>query len=395
MKPSIKRWKDHAEIVALGFSLTLKLHDMVHSYLTASQKTSIDAETDKMWQVKIDESDYFLALLFVATLVLVVMRVLQSFLSNLRDLLKKRGCRRCLRRMFCGCKCFPSSWQKMVADERTKTKVKARDRYNSNCSSGGSDAVRSVESAVRAEPAGRDMPLRSGREGRHTAAAAAVTAASAVGSEAADRMEYQAALKKHQQRQKANSRWNLVRTRMTSSASMSSSSPSSTSLLSYMAAAAREEEKEGEHGNTSARMRLRSELFDKVDQKTLKALLDMGGKELKRQAVRESAGSRSGGSGGAGDVEMIMVRNPSFRKASVELAQSSPHDAADVAEAMATRDGGQRMPIRSTSSMLYEFAGEEEKGHLSVKQGDVIHLVDEHLNAHMNPGWSLVEHEAT
>ena len=94
-------------------------------------------------------------------------------------------------------------------------------------------------------------------------------------------------------------------------------------------------------------------------------------------------------------MEMIMVRNPSFRKASVELAQSSPHDAADVAGAMATPNGGHRMPPRSTSSMLYEFAGEEEKGQLSVKQGDVIHLVDEHLNAHMNPGWSLVEHEAT
>ena len=259
----------------------------------------------------------------------------------------------------------------------------------------------SVESAMRAEPAGRDRPLRSGREGRRTAAATAVTVdrrrriITAVGSEAAERVEYQAALKKHQQRQKANSRWDLVRTRMTSSASMSSSSPSSTSLLSYMAAAAREEVKEGEHGNTSARMRLRSEWFDKVDQKTLTALLDMGGKELKRQAVRESAGSRSGGSGGAGDVEMIMVRNPSFRKASVALAQSSPHDAADVTEAMATPNGGHRMPLRSTSSMLYEFAGEEEKGHLSVKQGDVIHLLDEHLNAHMNPGWSLVEHEAT
>ena len=119
--------------------------------------------------------------------------------------------------------------------------------------------------------------------------------------------------------------------------------------------------------------------------------------QCSRQAERESARSKSGGGGGAGDVEMIMVRKTctSFRKASVELAQSSPHDAADVAEAMATPDGGQRMPIRSTSSMLYEFAGEEEKGHLSVKQGDVIHLLDEHLNAHMNPGWSLVEHEAT
>ena len=347
VKPAIKRWKDHAEIVALGFSLTLKLHDMVHSYLTASQKTSIDAETDKMWQAKIDESDYFLALLFVATFVLVVMRVLQSFLSNLRDLLEKRGCRRCLRRMFCGCKCFPLSWQKMVADERTKTKVKARDRYSvvQVGSSGGSNAVRSVESAMRAEPAGRDMPLRSGREGRHTAAAAAA-AASAVGSEAAERVEYQAALKKHQQRQKANSRWNLVRTRMTSSVSMSSSSPSSTSLLSYMAAAAKEEEKEGEHGNTSARMRLRSELFDKVDQKTLKymkALSEMVDKELKRQAEKESARSRSGGDGGAGDVEMIMVRNPSFGKASVELAQSSLHDAADVAGVMygeSSADGG-------------------------------------------------------
>ena len=79
VKPAIKRWKDHAEIVALGFSLTLKLHDMVHSYLTASQKTSIDAETDKIWQAKVASN---LSLL-VALVAFDTLRVCRSRVRNL------------------------------------------------------------------------------------------------------------------------------------------------------------------------------------------------------------------------------------------------------------------------------------------------------------------------
>jgi hypothetical protein len=109
-RPSIKRWKDKAEVCALGFSLTLKLHDMVHSYLTASKKTSIDTEQEVAWQAIIDESDTFLVGLFVSLAVFIALRGIMivvdsdQFKSVLRSLLKKRACRRCLLRICCGCK---------------------------------------------------------------------------------------------------------------------------------------------------------------------------------------------------------------------------------------------------------------------------------------------------
>ena len=109
-RPSIKRWKDKAEVCALGFSLTLKLHDMVHSYLTASKKSSIDEEQERVWQDFIDQSDSFLVVLFVSLAVFIALRGIMivvdsdQFKGVLRSLMKKRACRRCLLRMCCGCK---------------------------------------------------------------------------------------------------------------------------------------------------------------------------------------------------------------------------------------------------------------------------------------------------
>jgi len=96
VRPSRKGWKDQAEVVALGFSLVLKLHDMVHSYLTASKENAIDKKQEDEWQAIIDESDSFLVGLFVALFVFGVLRV-----SALRVL---EGCRQCLRKI-CGRKC--------------------------------------------------------------------------------------------------------------------------------------------------------------------------------------------------------------------------------------------------------------------------------------------------
>ena len=105
-RPSMKAWKDQAEIVALGFSLTLKLHDMVHSYLTASKKNSIDDKQALSWQAAIDQSDTFLVGLFITVMVFIVLRISGDVVSSgCGGLTKKRGCRRCLRRMTCGFKC--------------------------------------------------------------------------------------------------------------------------------------------------------------------------------------------------------------------------------------------------------------------------------------------------
>jgi hypothetical protein len=110
-RPSIKRWKDKAEVMALGFSLILKLHDMVHSYLTAAiAMIGIDEEQERTWQASIDASDAFLEVLFISLAVFIVLRGIMivvdsdQFKSVLRILLKKRACRRCLLRMCCGCK---------------------------------------------------------------------------------------------------------------------------------------------------------------------------------------------------------------------------------------------------------------------------------------------------
>jgi hypothetical protein len=107
VRPSIKGWKDQAEVVALGFTLTLKLHDMVHSYLTAKILLSIDDEQRRAWQATIDQSDNFLVGLFIAVMVFVVLRVSMDIFTSgqFKRLLEKRRCRLCLLRMCCGCKC--------------------------------------------------------------------------------------------------------------------------------------------------------------------------------------------------------------------------------------------------------------------------------------------------
>ena len=107
VRPSIKGWKDQAEVVALGFTLTLKLHDMVHSYLTARILLSIDDEQRRAWQATIDQSDNFLVGLFIAVIVFVVLRVSMDIFASehFKRLLEKRRCRLCLLRMCCGCKC--------------------------------------------------------------------------------------------------------------------------------------------------------------------------------------------------------------------------------------------------------------------------------------------------
>jgi hypothetical protein len=118
--PSKESWKDYAEVIALGFSLVLKLHDMVHSYLVASQKTSVNEDQRLAWQFTIDESDAFLVTLFAAIFAFVILRLV---FRGSKVLLKKRCARRYLRGLFCECrhKCFPSCCRDTLAKDTTET----------------------------------------------------------------------------------------------------------------------------------------------------------------------------------------------------------------------------------------------------------------------------------
>ena len=67
--PSNEAYKDYRECLALGFALVLKLHDMVHLYLTVSMQTALTPEQTAMWQSSIDQSDLFLVFLVLGTIV--------------------------------------------------------------------------------------------------------------------------------------------------------------------------------------------------------------------------------------------------------------------------------------------------------------------------------------
>jgi hypothetical protein len=176
LKPSMKTWKNHAEAVALGFSLVLKLHDLVHSYLIASKNSAIDEKMANEWQALINESDYFLSALFAATIAVAALCLVFKTFRKCTcrkcmrraccGLLKKRACRRCLRRVCCGCqcKCCRPEWRDVVAENphigaqntgtlkhKTSTAMEMYSRGASNSSSGARSSVGSESKSATAQ----------------------------------------------------------------------------------------------------------------------------------------------------------------------------------------------------------------------------------------------------
>ena len=315
VRPSRKGWKDQAEVVALGFSLVLKLHDMVHSYLTASKENSIDKKQEDEWQALIDESDSFLVGLFVALFVFVALRIFAPrVVQGCCRVLKSS--RRCLRKI-CGRKCACLEVATGNGGSGKETALETYSNYDANgggtaqgtSSSGSSndnDWASAGQSAVvdggssggrggdgRAPPGDifiHDNPFfrksprtRKGRMARTKT------------SETKEQNEYEVAHKKHLLK------WQNTKSRRKFWSSGLSITPAASFVQDLVTTVQQEEDEqhggseETHQGGGPTRRRVVDAWSEHCDEDTLKVLYEMVGKALKQRDGEEKTNARSMG----------------------------------------------------------------------------------------------------